>query len=156
MSNKLLLVLILLAALLLFRSGYKSESFAVIDFEALKLQYPREPNCDPAEGDLHLTNLYRRLHHLDGVQRRNVFQFQNALAGGSYGINREQYTGELYDREMSKIKAHIIRDIAADRVDCPMNQLYDVPSKPLFIPDGPGDERILGIPSQVGTLPSYY
>lgn len=131
------------------------EGFSVIDkewFPALGLDDPRVEG-----GDFHLTNLYRRLHRLDGSQRSEVFQFNDALAGGNYNINREQYTGEKFNREMNTIRTHIIDDIAANRAECPTNQLYDVPSKPLFVPDGHHtDHRILGIPSQVGSLPYYY
>lgn len=134
----------------------KTERFSIIDYgyPPLGLDDPRNEG-----GDLHLTNLYRRLHQLDGAQRSEVFQFNDALAGGNYNINREQYTGELFKREMNAIRAHIIDDIAADRArgECPTNELYNVPSKPLFVPDGHHtDYRILGIPSQVGSLPSYY
>jgi hypothetical protein len=131
------------------------ERFSVIDKE----WYPPNGLDDPRVegGDLHLTNLYRRLHQLDGAQRSEVFQFNDALAGGNYNISREQYTGQMFDREMNTIRAHIIDDIASQRVDCPTNQLYDVPSKPLFVPDGHHtDHRILGVPSQVGSLPYYY
>lgn len=140
---------------LLHVTGAAAEQFSTIEKE----WYPPNGLDDPRNegGDLHLTNLYRRLHQLDGAQRSEVFQFNDALAGGSYNISREQYTGEEFNREMNAIRAHIIDDIAADRAECPTNQLYDVPSKPLFVPDGHHtDHRILGIPSQVGSLPSYY
>lgn len=155
-TEKPLLTLALTAALVMLVNK-SVEQFSTIDKE----WYPPNGLDDPRNegGDLHLTNLYRRLHQLDGAQRSEVFQFNDALAGGNYNINREQYTGELFNREMNSIRAHIIDDIAADRAhgECPTNQLYDVPSKPLFVPDGHHtDHRILGIPSQVGSLPSYY
>ncbi len=106
------------------------------------------------QGDSTLRNLYRQLHHLDATQRAEVFQFNDALAGGTHNIPAEPYIGEAYDREMSKIKQTILADIAATRRG--YNELLDTPTKPVFHSAGRGDDRILGIPSQIGTLPYYY
>jgi hypothetical protein len=134
------------------------EQFAVLtgtatDGTASMYPYTQVPTGG-AEGDLTLTNLYRRLHNLDSIQRSDIFQFNDALAGGSYNIPVEPYVGAAYDREMMKIKQTIREDIAAKRRG--YNELLDTPTKPVFITVGPGDDRILGIPSQVGSLPYYY
>lgn len=116
-------------------------------------------------GDLTLTNMYRRLHNLDAVQRTEVFQFNDALAGGHYGIAREPYIGEAYDRSMMDLKQQIRDDIAKKRR--PYSEAYDVPTKPLMGDFGQchmGDCQweadsvgaILGVPSQVGTRHAYY
>lgn len=116
-------------------------------------------------GDLHLTNLYRGLHNMDAIQRTEVFQFNDALAGGSYGIPRERYVGEAYDRGMMNLKQHIREDIARKRR--PYSEAYDVPTTPLLGNfqqchagdcqwDADEEGHILGIPSQVGTRHAYY
>ena len=116
---------------------------------------PIGPSPCNDEGDLVLTNLYRRLHNLDSIQRSEIFQFNDALAGGSYGMSAEQYIGAKYDREMTRVRNMIQRRIAVTRR--PYSEMYGTPTKPLFIDTvGDGDDRILGIPSQVGTLPAYY
>jgi hypothetical protein len=116
-------------------------------------------------GDLHLTNLYRTLHNMDAIQRTEVFQFNDALAGGHYGIPRERYVGEAYDRGMMNLKQQIREDIGRRRR--PYSEAYDVPTTPLMgnfwqchVGDcqwsADEDGAILGIPSQVGTRHAYY
>lgn len=118
-----------------------------------------------AEGDLTLTNLYRRLHNLDSIQRSNVFQFNDALAGGSYNVPLEPYVGQAYDRGMMELKQRINEEISRTRRG--YSEMYDTPTRPLmgnfydchtgdcqFGADADG--KILGIPSQVGELPAYY
>ena len=116
-------------------------------------------------GDLTLTNLYRRLHHLDAIQRTEIFQFNDALAGGHYGIPREPYVGEAYDRRMMALQQQIREDIAAKRR--PYSEAYDIPTKPLMGNfeechlgdcqwDADSRGHILGIPSQVGTRHTYF
>jgi hypothetical protein len=117
------------------------------------------------QGDNTLTNLYRRLHNLDAIQRTEVFQFNDALAGGSYGIPRQRYVGEAYDRAMMDLKQQIREEIAARRR--PYSEAYDVPTKPLmgnFYDCHMGDCQVeadkeghfLGLPSQVGVVHGYY
>jgi hypothetical protein len=103
--------------------------------------------------DNQLTNLYRRLHNLDSIQRSEVFQFNDALAGGSYNAPIEPYIGARYDRAMMDLKSQIRQDIAAKRR--PYSELYDTPTKPIFNAMN-DDYRILGIPSQLGVQPYYY
>lgn len=117
------------------------------------LPRPVAPERCADNGDLELTNLYRRLHNLESIQRSEVFQFNDALAGGSYGIGVEPYVGAAYEREMNAIKAHI-RDVIQSRRRG-YSEMYDTPTKPVFITNQ-DDERILGIPTQVGSLPYYY
>lgn len=116
-------------------------------------------------GDLTLTNMYRRLHNLDAIQRTEVFQFNDALAGGHYGIPREPWVGEAYDRGMMDLKQQIREDIAAKRR--PYNEAYDIPTKPLMGNfwechmgdcqwDADSEGKILAIPSQVGTHHAYF
>jgi hypothetical protein len=116
-------------------------------------------------GDLTLTNMYRRLHNLDAIQRTEVFQFNDALAGGSYGIPREPWVGEAYDRGMMDLKQQIREDIAKKRR--PFDEAYDIPTKPLMGNfwechmgdcqwDADSEGHILGIPSQVGTRHAYF
>lgn len=116
-------------------------------------------------GDLTLTNMYRRLHNLDAIQRTEVFQFNDALAGGHYGIPREPWVGEAYDRGMMDLKQQIRKDIAKKRR--PHDEAYDIPTKPLMgnfwdchLDDCQWDAdeqgHILGIPSQVGTRHAYF
>ena len=116
------------------------------------------------QGDLTLTNMYRRLHNMDAIQRTEIFQFNDALAGGSHGISRERWVGEAYDRNMMDLKHRIREDIAKKRIP------YDeesVPTKPLMGNfwdchmgncqwDADSEGKILGIPSQVGTIHPYY
>lgn len=127
--------------------------------------YGIEGESNMRHGDETLTNLYRRIHNLDNIQRTEVFQFNDALAGGSYGIPREPWVGEAYDRAMMDMKQQIREDIAAKRI--PHDEAYDVPTKPLmgtFAQCHLGDcqweadaqGHILGIPSQVGTRHAYY
>jgi hypothetical protein len=118
-----------------------------------------------AEGDITLTNLYRRLHNLDSIQRSQVFQFNDALAGGSYNAPLEPYVGEAYDRGMMDLKQRINEEIGRTRRG--YSEMYDIPTKPLmgnfedchmgdcqFQVDAEG--KILGIPSQLGQLPAYF
>lgn len=116
-------------------------------------------------GDLTLTNMYRRLHNLDAIQRTEVFQFNDALAGGSYGVPREPWVGEAYDRGMMDLKQQIREDIAAKRR--PFDEAYDIPTKPLMGNfwechvgdcqwDADAEGHILGIPSQVGNHHAYF
>lgn len=118
-----------------------------------------------AEGDLNLTNMYRRLHNLDSIQRSHVFQFNDALAGGSYGAPLEPYIGQAYDRGMMDLKQRINEDISTHRRG--YSEMYDTPTRPLMgsFDDchtgdcqvaADADGHILGIPSHVGELPAYY
>jgi len=126
---------------------------------------PNQDAQDVEQGDNTLTNLYRRLHNLDAIQRTEVFQFHNGLAGGSYGIPRQPYIGEANDRAMMDLNQQIREEISARRR--PFNEAYDVPTKPLmgdFYNCALGDcqvqadkeGHILGLPSQVGITPGYY
>lgn len=116
-------------------------------------------------GDNTLTNMYRRVHNLDAIQRAEVFQFNDALAGGSYNTPVEPYIGEAYDRQMMDLKQQIREDIAAKRR--PYSEAYDVPTRPLMGDfnschfgdcqwDADAAGHILGIPSQVGTRHGYF
>lgn len=124
-----------------------------------------DANLQGMGGDNTLTNLYRRIHNLDSIQRTEVFQFNDALAGGSYNTPVEPYLGEAYDRQQMDLKQQIREDIAAKRR--PHSELYDVPTRPLignFEDCHNGDcqwqadeaGHILGIPSQVGSRHAYY
>ncbi len=116
-------------------------------------------------GDNTLTNLYRRVHNLDAIQRTENFQFSDTFAGGSYGIQRQPFLGEAYDRAMMHMNEQIRQEIAQRRL--PFSEAYDVPTKPMmgnfydyYIGDyqvqADADGKILGIPSQVGIVPGYY
>ena len=124
-----------------------------------------EANNEGFGGDLTLTNMYRRLHNLDAIQRIEIFQFNDALAGGSYGIPREPLVGEAYDRSMMDLQQQIREDIAKKRR--PFDEAYDIPTKPLMGNfwecqvgdcqwDADSEGKILGIPSQVGTRHAYF
>lgn len=117
-------------------------------------------------GDNTLTNLYRRLHNLDAIQRTEVFQFNDSLAGGSYGIPMQPYIAEANERAMMDLKEQIRQEIASRRR--PFSEAYDIPTKPLM---GTFDEcylngdcqaqadaegKFLGLPSQVGLVHGYY
>jgi hypothetical protein len=126
---------------------------------------PHQSVEETEQGDNTLTNLYRRLHNLDAIQRTEIFQFHNGLAGGSYGIPRQPYIGEANDRAMMDLNQQIRDEISARRR--PYSEAYDVPTKPLmgdFYNCGLGDcqvqadkeGHILGLPSQVGITPGYF
>lgn len=125
--------------------------------------YAQESNESP--GDNTMTNMYRRLHNLDNINRIEIFRFGDALAGGGYGIPAEPYIGEAYDRAMMKVGEQIRTRISQTRL--PYNELYDVPTRPLMGNfndcelgncqwNADADGKILGIPSQVGSQPAYY
>lgn len=120
---------------------------------------------EPNQGDNTLTNLYRRLHNLDSIQRIEIFQNRGKIAGGNYGSSRQQLLGNAYARQMMDIKQQIRDKISADRL--PYSEAYDVPTKPLIgdydecvfgncQEDADRDGLILGIPSIPGVVPAYY
>lgn len=117
-------------------------------------------------GDLELANMYRRLHNIDHLQRAEVFQFNDAVAGGDHGSSRERILGEAGGRAMGRTQRLIREDIAAKRR--PPNDPYDMPTKPLVGTylecttfgdcQAGADARgeFLGLPSQPGVHHGYF
>jgi hypothetical protein len=109
--------------------------------------------------------MYRQVRDLDAQQRASVFQFADALPGGSFSTAREPFVAEAYERQMMHINNKIRKQIAANRI--PYDEAYDVPTKPWMgnfrdcfngACQKQADEQglILGIPSQVGVVPGYF
>ena len=124
------------------------------------------PFINTPNGDLVLTNLYRKLHNIDNIMRVDVFNHLHH-PGSAEGNDSIFYTGEWMDREMSKIKSQIRENIAARRRPYAEPYWNQVPTKPLggnFNEchlgncqwDLDNDGKILGIPSVPGVRHAYH
>ena len=124
---------------------------------------------EEAQGDLVLTNMYRKWHNLEGINRVGVLEHSHLKnPGGDESINRQFYVAEAMDREAMRMQKLIRDDVAFRRR--PYTDAY--PSKgaehsPLggnfyecHIGDCQWDHdtegKIIGIPSVPGTRHSYY
>lgn len=123
---------------------------------------------EEAQGDLLLTNLYRKWHNIDNINRIGVLEHSHLKQpGGSEGTNRQFYIAEALDREAMKMQKLIRDDIAFRRQPYTTAFSDGIPSTPLggnFYECHIGDcqwdldneGKILGIPSTVGTRHPYY
>jgi len=126
--------------------------------------YGIEPSQD-AVGDLTLTNLYRKWHNIENINRVGVLEHSHLKQpGGDDGTNRQFYIAEAMDREAQRMQQLIRDDIAAKRI--PSTDAYsdNTPLGGNFYEchigdcqwDLDNDGKILGIPSTVGTIHAYY
>lgn len=127
--------------------------------------YGLEPSQE-AQGEPTLTNLYRKWHNIEGVNRIGVFEHSHIKTpGGGGGAHRQFYIAEALDREAQKMQKLIRDDIALRRR--PHTDAYNDGYAPLggnFNQCHLGDcqwqqdveGRILGIPSVPGVRHPYY
>ena len=132
-----------------------------------QIPYGFEPSEEGAT-DMSLARLYRKLHNTEAIARIDVFPDPvHAHAGGGDGSDKRFWVGEQLDRERMLIQKKIRDDIAFNRR--PWSDAYaeNVPHTALggnFYDCHMGDcqwdmdydEKILGIPSTVGTRHAYY
>lgn len=132
-----------------------------------RMPYGFEPS-EEAATDMSLARLYRQLHNTEAIARIDVFQDPtHAHPGGGDGTDKRFWLGEQLDRERMLIQKKIRDDIGFRRR--PWSDAYadDVPHTALggnFYDCHLGDcqwdldydEKILGIPSTVGTRHAYY
>ena len=132
---------------------------------------PHPYGIDPSEeaqGDLRLTNLYRKWHNIENVNRIGVLEHSHLKQpGGDDGTNRQFYIAEAMDREAMRMQKLIRDDIAAKRRPYTDAYAEGVPHTALggnFYEchigdcqwDQDNDGKILGIPSTLGTRHPYY
>lgn len=149
-DTKICLTVALIVALLLFCNFSQSANQTAENF-----------HNSNAEGDIVLRNLYRKIHNLEAITRLEVAQ-NNDYAGGNHGISKERLVMEHIARELAGLKGLARREIAERRIP------FEAKNKPPLGYDFEdcyyGDcqlkmdhnERILGIPSAVGSTHSYY
>lgn len=123
---------------------------------------------DPSEevqGDLTLTNMYRKLHNIEGVNRVGVFEHSHIKTpGGGGGIQRQFYIGEALDREAKRIQKNIRDEIGFRRIPYsdayPENTALGGNFYDCHIGDcqwsQDNEGKILGIPSVPGVRHPYY
>ena len=93
------------------------------------------------QGDLHLANLYRRIHMLERVARERV-ALNNNGPGGDKGAPRERIILERIARESNKLKQAI-------------NDMIKIQSKPPRLPYHYATNPMVGVPSQPGSVHWY-
>lgn len=131
------------------------------------LSAPFPYGVDPSEevqGDLKLTNMYRRWHNIENVNRIGVLEHSHLQQpGGDDGTNRQFYIAEAMDREAMRMQKLIRDDIAFRRR--PYTDAYDESAiggnfYECHVGDCQWDldneGKILGIPSTPGTRHAYY
>lgn len=81
--------------------------------------FPYPYGIDPSEegqGDLRLTNMYRKWHNIENVNRIGVLEHSHLKQpGGDDGTNRQFYVAEAMDREAMRMQKLIRDDIAFRR-----------------------------------------
>lgn len=132
---------------------------------------PKPYGIDPSEeaqGDIKLTNMYRKWHNIENVNRIGVLEHSHLKQpGGDDGTNRQFYIAEAMDREAQRMQKLIRDDIAFKRIPYTDAYAEGVPHTELggnfyecHIGDCQWDQdnqgKILGIPSTVGTRHAYY
>lgn len=121
----------------------------------------------PVQEDLTLTNLYRKWHNIENINRMEVLEHSHVKTpGGGGGINRQFYIAEAMDREAQRLQKLIRDEIAFRRR--PRSYPYENnPPSPLggsfndcHLGDCQWDQdvegKILGIPSVPGIRHTYY
>lgn len=115
-------------------------------------------------GDLTLTNLYRKWHNIQSVNRIGVLEHSHLKQpGGDDGTNRQFYIAEGMDREAMRMQK-LIRDEISYRRRPYTDAYSDSALGGNFYDchigdcqwDQDNDGKILGIPSVPGTHHAYY
>lgn len=135
-----ILIAIILAVAIYFL--FLREKFSDSQYH-LGEQYPegyhRETHVE--QGDLNLASLYRQIHLLERVARERV-ALNNDGPGGDKGVPRERIILERIERDSAKL-AKNIRD------------LITVHSRKPALPPHYATNPMIGLPSQVGSVPWY-
>lgn len=102
--------------------------------------------------DLKLTNMYRKWHNIENVNRNEILEHQHVQnPGGDHTTNRQWFLAEAADRSVMKIQNQIENEIALSRPEY-LTEADD--RSPIDFPYN--TYNIIGIPSVPGTIHSYY